>query len=48
MPGLGSYGKINLSEGTLPWAVPVMKMDRSNRLAQLLAPSAVVAAGEVC
>jgi hypothetical protein len=41
MLGLGSYGKINLSEGTQPWAGPVMKMDRPNRVAQLLVPSAV-------
>jgi hypothetical protein len=41
MLGLGSCGKINLSEGTLPWAVPGVKMDRPNRVAQLLVPSVV-------
>lgn len=41
MLGLGSYVRINVFEGTLPWAVPVIKMDRPNRVAQLLVPSAV-------
>jgi hypothetical protein len=41
MLGLGSYVRINLFRGTQPWAVPVMKMDRPNRVAQLLVPSAV-------